>query len=1093
LQHGCEGRFVEEVVLAIEEAMTNAVRHSGTEKPMDVVVGFENAHLVVDVKDRGRGFAVEAFDPDHIPDVLSSSGRGLFLIGQLMDELTLQGNDGLQVHMVKRLPAEGTLQHPRATIMPLPMPGTAQREERLRLLVEEIDEAFAALDWQYRFVYANRETTRLLGTPREELLGRTPQEVWPNIVGSDLERGMRDAMEIGKPSRVQYWSVRRERWLEARIYPAATGISVYGTDITERKRAAEALRENLLRTTALREIASISATSAGEVDLAQRQVEAITRLLGTRAAVLWQLDNDGRLLVPSGCAGVTSAQVSDMYGPVSVDDENPTSHIFRSRKPTFLENLDSLVEVPEKLQSLRRTLEYRSAAVLPLLMRGEAVGCLSLLWGEPRVFTPDEVTFLESLATDVAVGLNNNRLLGKLGQSNEELTSNIEALRSAIELLEGSQERVRAILDSLLDPHVKLDAVRDERGQIVDFVFADANLAACEFNGLAYDQLVGTRLLGLHPAAGTTELFGLYVRIVETGQPLVLDDWSYPQDMLGGEVRRYDVRAARAGDGVTQTWRDVTGRTRAERMVRASEARLHALVAASSQAIYIMSPAWRTMHQLSGGGFLPDTAEPDDSWLERYIPSEDQAEVTAVIDEAIRTRSVFELEHHVLRADGSVGWTSSRAVPVFDSRGRITEWFGAASDITERRQAEEELREVARLNETLVVIGKLAYSSLRPAEIVQSALAEGARAIGADAGAVSLHDEAAGGFWVRYGHNMPDDRIGVFVPDAHHPLGSLAMTSGDAVAVDDTSKDGRVVQRLATEWQVRAVVSAPLTLAGRRSGVIHFHHRTTAHHFSSEEVNFVSNLATILSIALENAQLYAEQQRIATILQENLIHALPEVEGLEIAALSLPANRPELIGGDFADVFVTDAGEVVVTIGDVAGKGVQAAGMTETVRSAVRAFATIDSSPASILRNANALLLRDGEERPHVTALVCVIDPRTGHAALASAGHPAPVYLSPSTCQIVEPPFGPPLGAFPADYEAIHLTLTPEGFLAFYTDGVTEARRDGEMLGEKRLVQALSGLRGRPASEVAAAMVAAARDFAGRLRDDVQVAVVRLT
>ena len=100
--------------------------------------------------------------------------------------------------------------------------------------------------------------------------------------------------------------------------------------------------------------------------------------------------------------------------------------------------------------------------------------------------------------------------------------------------LAASEERLRSTLDSMLDPHVVLKAVRDDAGTIVDFVFADANTAAAEFNGLSRDDLIGVPLLGQHPAAGTTTLFDDYVRVVETGEPIIRDDWCYPQDLMGG-------------------------------------------------------------------------------------------------------------------------------------------------------------------------------------------------------------------------------------------------------------------------------------------------------------------------------------------------------------------------------------------------------------------------------------------------------------------------------------------------------------------------------------------------------------------------------
>jgi len=135
-----------------------------------------------------------------------------------------------------------------------------------------------------------------------------------------------------------------------------------------------------------------------------------------------------------------------------------------------------------------------------------------------------------------------------------------------------------------------------------------------------------------------------------------------------------------------------------------TERRFLAFVTATSDVVYSMSPDWREMRFLAGKEFIADTHHPSCAWLERYIHPDDQAEVLAAIDHAIRNKSTFELEHRVIRADGTLGWTFSRAIPLLDAQGRIVEWFGTARDVTERKRAEQALRDSDRRKDEFIAV-----------------------------------------------------------------------------------------------------------------------------------------------------------------------------------------------------------------------------------------------------------------------------------------------------------------------------------------------------------------------------------------------------
>ncbi|MBI5617914.1 MAG: PAS domain-containing protein [Gammaproteobacteria bacterium] len=148
--------------------------------------------------------------------------------------------------------------------------------------------------------------------------------------------------------------------------------------------------------------------------------------------------------------------------------------------------------------------------------------------------------------------------------------------------------------------------------------------------------------------------------------------------------------------GVVCHYYDLSDRQRYETALHESERRLLALVSASSDVVFRMSPDWRELRALVGRGFVSDTIEPHGDWLRRYIHPDAHAQVMAAVGEALRTRGALELEHPVVRADDTVGWTHTRAVPVIDDDGEILEWVGTATDITERKRAESLLLEQQR-------------------------------------------------------------------------------------------------------------------------------------------------------------------------------------------------------------------------------------------------------------------------------------------------------------------------------------------------------------------------------------------------------------
>jgi len=215
--------------------------------------------------------------------------------------------------------------------------------------------------------------------------------------------------------------------------------------------------------------------------------------------------------------------------------------------------------------------------------------------------------------------------------------------------------------------------------------------------GLEAADVLGTSCLDYVPPAFHATVRQAAAQVLRTGEPARYETIARgPDDSqawylthvlpLGPGAREGAARLLLLSD-------DITARRRAETDLRVSEALFRALVAASSDVAFRMAPDWSAVRQVDGRSFGSDSPAPNLAWLEKYIPEEDRAPVRQAIDEAIRERKPVDLEHRVRRADGSVGWMRSKAVPMLDDRGGIAEWVGMASDVTERKRAEHALRE----------------------------------------------------------------------------------------------------------------------------------------------------------------------------------------------------------------------------------------------------------------------------------------------------------------------------------------------------------------------------------------------------------------
>lgn len=264
--------------------------------------------------------------------------------------------------------------------------------------------------------------------------------------------------------------------------------------------------------------------------------------------------------------------------------------------------------------------------------------------------------------------------------------------------------------------------------------------------------------------------------------------------------------------------------------------------------------------------------------------------------------------------------------------------------------------------------------------------------------------------------------------------------------------------RFLLSLRIRSGVTVELRARGRPTGMLTVGVGTSGRRFRADDVRFAGVVAGRVALALDNAGLFSELERsdreraeIAATLQRGLLPPpLPHIPGWSVAAMYRPAGAENEIGGDFYDAFRIAGGWMVV-IGDVTGRGAQAAAVTAHARYTLRTAAALTGDPVVALRTLNReLLTRRGAALCSVAAMAIAEDPARP-VRLAVAGHPPPLLVDGDSVVEAASP-APVLGAFSDEEWRVEATaVAPGQQLVVITDGITEAAGDGERFGEQRL------------------------------------------
>jgi serine phosphatase RsbU (regulator of sigma subunit) len=259
-----------------------------------------------------------------------------------------------------------------------------------------------------------------------------------------------------------------------------------------------------------------------------------------------------------------------------------------------------------------------------------------------------------------------------------------------------------------------------------------------------------------------------------------------------------------------------------------------------------------------------------------------------------------------------------------------------------------------------------------------------------------------------------------------------------------------------------------------------------------ETLDTVLSITAQAALAIDNGRLYQQQKEFADTMRRSLLpRSHPELQGLEIGEVYQPSARVD-VGGDVYDFLELGDGRLAVVLGDVTGHGIEAAADMAMAKFVFRSLAREHPEPGDFLASANDVVVDEIAPGKFITMIYLAVDSSTGSVVVACAGHPAPLLVAPDGTVEQLGVHGLALGVDPGQtYEEKSATLERGGALVVYTDGVIEARREGEFYGAERLIEVVGASLQHPAAEIARAAIDDCRAFAGDLADDCAIVVIK--
>lgn len=498
------------------------------------------------------------------------------------------------------------------------------------------------------------------------------------------------------------------------------------------------------------------------------------------------------------------------------------------------------------------------------------------------------------------------------------------------------------------------------------------------------------------------------------------------------------------------------------------------------------------------------------------VHPEDRERLHSTIRRALEEDKPYRVEYRIIRPDGAERWVEARGEVARDDEGRPVRMGGICTDVTNRREAEKArdrlLLQAEEAQERLAFLaeaGAILASSLRVERTLEKIAG---LVVPRMADWCSIDMVLDGTIRQMALEHVDPQRVELarelrrsYPPDLDQEQGIAAVIrTGESLLAPEitdemlaaAARDEEHLRRL-RQLDVGSAMIVPLAARGRVLGAITFAAESSRRPFEESDLVLAELLARRAAVAVDNARLYEERSAIARTLQRSLLPpTLPDMDGFEVAARYHPAGEGNEVGGDFYDVVERDRDDWIVMVGDVCGKGAEAAALTGLTRYTLRAAVMEEPQPSKALQLLNDAVLREESDRFCTAALARVIREADRITLRVSCGgHPTPFLIrrDGEVSQIGR--YGTLLGTFRDPIlsdDAVE--LEPGDMVLFYTDGLADHGGE-ETAGSPEYLQSLvercAGL--GSADRVANCLEAEVRRFNPEgVRDDIAIVVLRV-